>query len=124
MTGDQTHTYAVSGDHTVAISGGFERIYLNGHTNATKLASIDQWGSNQWTSMESAFEGASAMTYGATDAPDLSGVTDMSFMFAGASSFNGNISGWDVLGVTDMSDMFTSALLQRQHLRLGRLGSD
>ena len=109
VMGDQTHTYAVSGNHTVAISGGFERIYLNGHTNATKLASIDQWGSNQWTSMESAFEGASAMTYGATDAPDLSGVTDMSFMFAGASSFNGNISGWDVLGVTDMSDMFTSA---------------
>ena len=109
VMGDQTHPYAVPGDHTVAISGGFERIYLNGHTNATKLASIDQWGSNQWTSMESAFEGASAMTYGATDAPDLSGVTDMSFMFAGASSFNGNISGWDVLGVTDMSDMFTSA---------------
>ena len=28
VTGDQTHTYATSGDHTVTISGGFERIYL------------------------------------------------------------------------------------------------
>ena len=109
VTGDQTHTYAVSGDHTVAILGGFERIYLNGHTNATKLASIDQWGSNQWTSMESAFEGASAMTYGATDAPDLSAVTDMANMFNTATSFNGDISGWNVSGVTDMSYMFKDA---------------
>ena len=109
VAGNQAHPYAVPGDHTVAISGGFERIYLNGHTNATKLASIDQWGDTQWTSMESAFEGASAMTYGATDAPDLSAVTDMAGMFTGASSFNGDISDWNVSAVTDMSGMFERA---------------
>ena len=107
VMGDQTHTYAVSGNHTVAISGGFERIYLNDQqSNADLLASIDQWGDTQWISMESAFHGASAMTYGATDAPDLSGVTDMSFMFTDASSFNGDLSSWNVSGVTDMSSMF------------------
>ena len=45
----------------------------------------------------------------ATDAPDLSGVTDMTNMFSGASSFNGDISGWDVSRVTDMDGMFLSA---------------
>ena len=98
------------GNHTVAISGSFERIYLRDDTaNASKLMSIDQWGSTGWTSMESAFSGASAMTYSATDAPDLSGVTDMSAMFTDASSFNGDLSGWNVSGVTDMSGMFERA---------------
>ena len=110
MTGTQTHRYATSGNHTVAILGGFERIYLNGDANnAPKLRSIDQWGNIGWTSMASAFNGASAMTYGATDAPDLSRVTDMSNMFYNAAAFNGDISGWNVSGVTDMSRMFRDA---------------
>ena len=110
VMGNQTHPYAVPGNHTVAISGSFERIYLRDDTaNASKLMSIDQWGSTGWTSMESAFSGASAMTYSATDAPDLSGVTDMSAMFTDASSFNGDLSGWNVSGVTDMSGMFERA---------------
>ena len=45
----------------------------------------------------------------ATDTPDLSLVTDMSEMFGGASSFNGDLSSWDVSSVTDMSDMFGGA---------------
>ena len=107
----------MSGDHTVAISGGFERIYLKDQQlSADLLASIDQWGDTQWTSMESAFHGASAMTYGATDAPDLSGVTDMSFMFTGASSFNGDLSSWNVSGVTNMYSMFYDADLFNQPL--------
>ena len=59
--------------------------------------------------MESAFKGASLMAYAATDAPDLSGVTDMSNMFANANRFNGDISSWNVSQVTDMSYMFSAA---------------
>ena len=40
---------------------------------------------------------------------DVSGVTDMSAMFRGAESFNGDVSEWDVSGVTDMSGMFFGA---------------
>ena len=39
--------------------------------------------------MENAFRGASNMEYRATDAPDLSRVTDMDSMFSFASDFNG-----------------------------------
>jgi surface protein len=38
-----------------------------------------------------------------------SAVTDMSYMFRGARSFNQNINSWDVSKVTNMSSMFQSA---------------
>ena len=37
---------------------------------------------------------------------DVSSVTDMSGMFFGATNFNGDLSEWDVSNVTDMSEMF------------------
>ena len=107
--GDATHTYAEAGNHTVSISDDFTRIYLAGDSdNAVKLQSIEQWGNISWTTMTKAFQGASNMVYNATDAPSLSDVTDMSFMFA-SSSINGNLSIWDVSSVDDMSFMFEQA---------------
>ena len=109
VAGDRTHTYDLGGNYTVLISDDFERIYLNDHQAASRLASIDQWGDAQWTSMESAFAGTSNMVYGATDTPDLSAVTDTSEMFSGATSFNGDISDWNTSSVTGMESMFSGA---------------
>ena len=107
----QTHTYADAGNYTVAISGGLGRINLGADPdNAAKLASIDQWGDIEWTTMEGAFRGASGMVYNATDAPDLSGVTNMIGMFSGATAFNADLSGWDVSRVTRMNNTFQGAL--------------
>ena len=103
------HTYNIAGDYTVQITGGLTWFHLNNAADASKLVSLDQWGTASWASMENAFSGASNMVYNAGDAPDLSGVTDMSNMFDSASSFNGDLSSWDVSKVTDMSDMFIFA---------------
>ena len=109
--GYATHTYASPGNYTVSISGDFERISLGGSTtaNAEKLLSIDQWGDIEWTSMRGAFQHARFMVYNATDAPNLSRVTDMNSMFATAVSFNGNITNWNTSSVTSMNNMFGGA---------------
>ena len=111
VSGSRTHTYDSSGNHTIRISDGIMRFYLNGHADAPKLTSIDQWGDAQWTSMRSAFEGASNMAYNAADAPDLSRVIDTRYMFEGASSLDGDLSGWDVSNVRKMSYMFKDTTL-------------
>ena len=116
VDGPKTHTYIAANDYTVSVTGGLTGLTLDrphGFLDllgpVPELASIDQWGGISWTNMSNAFAGASNMVYNATDAPDLSGVPNMSYMFEGATTFNGNLSSWDVSSVTDMSYMFTSA---------------
>ncbi|MER3373758.1 MAG: BspA family leucine-rich repeat surface protein, partial [Allomuricauda sp.] len=108
------HEYAQPGTHTVARKGIFPAIYMdvNGglviQADALKLASIEQWGTNPWTTMYGAFKDCGNMVYNATDVPNLSQVTNMSGMFNGADAFNGDLSDWDVSNVTNMGYMFFS----------------
>ncbi|MBR08745.1 MAG: hypothetical protein CMP48_13840, partial [Rickettsiales bacterium] len=111
QTGDYTITGLTNGDtYEVAISGVFPHFYMNNGPDRDKIMSIEQWGTFFfWSSMERAFYGCNHLINNASDTPDLSGVTNMSYMFYGASSFNGTISGWDVSSVTTMAYMFTAA---------------
>ena len=104
------HLYDIPGTHTIRISGNFSGIFLGDDPNtAGKLQSIDQWGDIEWTTMAGAFYHAVNMIYNAIDVPDLSSVTDMSFMFARTGFSSGDLSGWNVSGVTDMRNMFLSS---------------
>jgi surface protein len=115
QTGDYTCTYTVAGTYTVRIkdnSGsltGFPRIYFKNAGDAQKLLSIQQWGKGKWTSMNSAFYGCIHLAGQASDSPDLSGVTDLSEMFMGASAFNQAIGGWNTSQVINMDGMFYQA---------------
>lgn len=71
-----------------------------------KLLRVDQWGDIEWDSMACAFGMATHMQIFATDAPDLSGVSSMAYMFAGANAMNSNLNHWDVSAVTDMRGAF------------------
>ncbi|MBC6401218.1 MAG: BspA family leucine-rich repeat surface protein, partial [Ekhidna sp.] len=105
-TASATHTYADPGIHTVTVRGDFSHIRFGlNETLAKKIRTIEKWGDNRWTSMESAFAGCKNLTINAKDAPNLSRVKDMSSMFSG-SSFTADLSKWDVSNVTDMSFMF------------------
>ena len=101
------HTYVTAGTYTVAIQGDFPAIQMgNASIHAGKLVEITQWGTISWKTMESAFKGCHKMEYHATDMPNLSQVTNLSYMFWGARSFNGAIGNWDTGNVTNMSAMF------------------
>ena len=114
---NEDHTYADTGDYSIRATGDLQRIAIGDYPGSyDKIISLDQWGNASWTTMSYAFSGASNMAYRATDVPDLSRVTDMSYMFQDASSFNGNVSSWNVSQVTTMYSMFQNAAAFNQTL--------
>lgn len=117
QTSDYTITGLTNNDiYQVEISGTFPRIYFSNGSEALKILTIEQWGAGTWTSMQNAFYGCTNLTYNASDAPDLTSVTDMASMFRGATAFNGDISAWNVSQVVDFSSMFNGASLFNQPL--------
>jgi uncharacterized protein (TIGR02145 family) len=69
-------------------------------TNDNIHEAVDLWLSD---------EASAETTYGHISEWDVSSVTNMSYLFYYASSFNGDISSWDVSSVTNMSSMFRDA---------------
>ena len=114
--GNYTCSYPSADIYTIAIEGHFPRIHFNGEKDSYKLLAVEQWGDGTWTSMDGAFWGCRNLTVNASDAPDLSKVTDMSLMFYIATSFNQDIGSWDVSNVTNMSNMFADASAFDQNL--------
>ncbi len=89
-------------------STNFIRINMNGIFGCMRLVGLEQWGNIAWSSMANAFHGCGNLIVSATDIPNLSSVTDMSFMFCNASLFNQAIGNWNVSNVTNMSYMFNN----------------
>ncbi|NBF40334.1 MAG: BspA family leucine-rich repeat surface protein, partial [Spirochaetes bacterium] len=112
------HTYAVAGTYDVTIDGviegfGFGYDTGSGNTDADKLLDVKQWG--QVVLLSSGPLGGQFMDadnlagFSAADAPDLSTLSNLSYMFSDAAVFNGDIGGWDTSSITVMSGMFSGA---------------
>ena len=148
VIGNISHTYTLAGTHTVKITGNFPRIYFNHAAFSYKIKSVDNWGTIQWASMEGAFRGCSFLSVLASDAPnltnvtvldymfvncnslttpdlsnwDLSNVVQVNSMFAGSMNFNGNITTWDVGSITNFQDMFLNAQAFNQDINGWNIG--
>src|SRR5690554_6687815 len=109
ITGDHTITFPSEGIYQVEITGDFFWIYFNNEGDKSKIISIDQWGDIPWMSMDHAFAGCNNLTGKALDAPDLSNVFSMAYMFMGATKFNQDLNNWDVGKVETMYELFHGA---------------
>ena len=124
-TGDAPHTFNTAGVHTIRFRN-LNDIYIN-HSlypvtqrkaDRGKYTSIKQWGTAVWDAdMSGAFRGASNLTMNSNaGTPEMGTVTDMNGVFQNTTSFNGDISGWNVEAVTEMSGMFSGATAFNQNL--------
>ena len=124
ITYDATHTYAKEGIYTVKIFGKFPYLSFgrdqeednNQSTDSQKLLSIEQWGDIEWYSMVGTFANCSNLIINASDEPDLSNVTNISWMFEGAKKINQDISDWDVSNITQMEGTFCHAINFNQNI--------
>jgi len=118
VEGNITHMYEDEGNYTIEINGTFPAPYFadwiwdddqpNYYDNE-KLIYIEQWGTQPWETMNSAFHGTENMQGRFLDKPNLAKVDNMYAMFAGARIFDYNISSWDVSNVENMSNLFCCA---------------
>ena len=104
------HYFGTSGVYHVEVSGD---VYMLGNPGSTWsgagcLTSVESFGGLGLRTIASAFEGAGNLTAAPASLPVS--VTDTRRLFYNSSSFNDDISGWDVSRVTEMSEMFGSAL--------------
>ena len=108
QTGDVTHSYTQAGSYEVTVTGEYPAFSFCDDNSGCSSFKVDllKWGTNQWLSMEGAFQGLAKFTILADDVPDLSLVSNLSFMFYKASNFNSDISAWDISSVTNMNFMF------------------
>jgi len=131
-----THSYASEGIYTINITGTIIGWQFHNGGDKLKIIEIKQWGSLRLGNGGYFFYGCLNLKLTATDSLNLQGtttlyhafrdcvslggtgningwntssVTDMSYMFSYASSFNQSISNWDVSSVYNMRGMFADA---------------
>ena len=118
--GPHTYDYGEDGIYTVKVRGSVEAYnsieYGTTISERAKLISVDSWGDVGFISMYTAFTQAENLIIVPNHTEGLESVVDMTGMFAGATSFNHDISNWDTGNVTNMLGMFFTARLFNQDI--------
>jgi surface protein len=112
-----SHTYASPGDYTVIVDSSNVTQFGNGQNlwvyGGEYLTSVTTWNDNL-ISLSGAFYGCTSLVNVPVDLP--TSVTDLSYMFAAATTFNQSLSTWDVSSVTNTNAMFYNSKVFNQTL--------
>ncbi len=113
-----THNYSSQGVYTIKISGTLIGWRFNNGGDRLKLLEISKWGAIRLGTSGGYFYGCSNLNLTATDNLDLRGTKSLSQAFRGCTNLGdaGNINGWDVSSVTNMNYMFYGASSFNQNL--------
>ncbi|MEO1010342.1 MAG: BspA family leucine-rich repeat surface protein [Bacteroidota bacterium] len=104
---DARHDYSGEGNHIVTIRGTLVGFNFKASPGQGELRDVLQWGRLQFGNDPGTFFEVDFENISAPDAPDLSGVTNMSYFFEGGSASGPiDLNHWDVSNVADMSFMF------------------
>ncbi len=113
LTDSVSHDYKELGTYTIRIRGQFPHMLARQDDGGSNLCGMKvlQWGDIQWKSMTRMFADCRTVspTFPRSDAPDLSQVTDMSWMFANAKTLNEPLNHWDVSHIHEMVQVFYDA---------------
>jgi surface protein len=111
QTENATHQYATAGTYTVAINGDFPRIFFNNAGDKDKILTIEQWGTQVWQGMDSAFFGCTNLSSeNADDIPTFAANSTLFQMFKGCTIFNSSLDNWNLENVRELSFMFNDAI--------------
>lgn len=104
-------TYPSEGVYQVAINGTMTHFgkEWSDTANIDKLVRIIDFGETGLTDLSSAFRGAVNLVSVPLDLPSLSQVTNLNQVFFNASTFNSDISSWNVSQVTSFRSAFQGA---------------
>ena len=104
QTGNSTVTFAAPGVYDVEISGDFPHVYFNGQLDYLKLTKVKGWGNIKWRNFGNAFKRCQNMNVTSLNNPDLKLTTSLGSCFMRCTSFNGDISRWDVSTITNLGN--------------------
>ena len=115
-TSNPTHTYATADTYVAKVDGTATRLGDDTTDSrwTSRVTACRSFGDLGLTSLRSAFRDVVANVEMPSRVP--ASVTNMYQMFRDASSFNQDISSWDVSNVTDMTAMFYSAIVFNQNI--------
>lgn len=104
--GDFTTTFTFPGTYQLEITGEFP--HLKDYP-VNQLLDVLQWGDIEWRNFGNMFQNWAGVAFSATDAPDLSQVTNMRQLFLNARNFNDDLDDWNTSNVTNMAQVFNGA---------------
>tara|TARA_R110002051_G_scaffold137916_4_gene210583 strand:- start:7391 stop:10438 length:3048 start_codon:yes stop_codon:yes gene_type:complete len=139
------HTYSTPGIYEVKITGYFPNpgftpdaagFYYADGKDRDKIIAVKQWGDINWVGLNDGFVGCKNLDVIATDAPDLTNITQLynvfnlcesligneifndwdvsniqrfDYLFSSCTLFNQDISSWDITSAENVSEMFSRA---------------